>query len=148
MTYAGLKSMIYAGVEAEDPRVQAALDWIGRFYTLAENPGMGDAGLYYYFHTFGKALQATGKDSVRDAGGSVHDWRRELIATLAQRQQSNGSWVNANDRWLEGDAELVTAYALLAISYLSLATSTQAYACRIDGYRALALATILAFPYS
>ena len=28
MTYAGLKSMIYAGLDRDDPRVKAALDYI------------------------------------------------------------------------------------------------------------------------
>jgi len=48
MTYAGLKSMIFAGLTADDPRVKAALSWLARHYTLDENPGLGDAGLYYY----------------------------------------------------------------------------------------------------
>ena len=58
MTYAGLKSMIYAGVSPDDPRVKAAHEWIRKNYTLEQNPGMGDAGLYYYYHTFAKALSA------------------------------------------------------------------------------------------
>ncbi len=33
MTYAGLKSMIYAGLTATDPRVKAASEWIRRNYT-------------------------------------------------------------------------------------------------------------------
>lgn len=39
MTYAGLKSFLYAGVSKEDPRVQGALGWIRAHYTLDENPG-------------------------------------------------------------------------------------------------------------
>lgn len=46
-----------------------------------------------------------------------HDWRAELRAELARRQQPNGSWVNDTDRWMEGDPILVTGYALLALSY-------------------------------
>lgn len=117
MTYAGLKSMIFAGVGPADPRVKAATTWIGNNYTLATNPGLGDAGLYYYFHTFAKALDAMKSDHVTDAKGVEHDWRSELILELARRQQPDGSWLNENDRWLEGDANLVTAYALLALSY-------------------------------
>lgn len=48
MTYAGLKSMIYAGISRDDPRVKAVYEWIRRHYTLEENPGMGAQGLYYY----------------------------------------------------------------------------------------------------
>lgn len=118
MTYAGLKSMIYAGVGPDDPRVKAAVGWLKKHYTLAENPNMGAAGLYYYYHTFAKALDALKQDRFIDAKGKAHDWRAELTRELARRQQRDGSWVNTeNDRWLEGDANLVTAYALLALSY-------------------------------
>jgi len=117
MTYAGLKSMIYAGVKADDPRVKAALEWAQKHYGLATNPGMGDAGLYYYYHTFAKALDAAGLDTIKDDQGTEHDWRRELIMELAGRQKPNGSWVNDNPRWLEGDPALVTGYALLALAY-------------------------------
>ena len=117
MTYAGLKSMIYAGVGLDDPRVDAALNWIRQNYALDSNPGLGDAGLYYYYHTFAKALHATDQDGITDAAGIRHDWRAELIRELARRQQADGSWVNENNRWLEGDSNLVTGYALLALSY-------------------------------
>lgn len=117
MTYAGLKSMIYAGVDANDPRVKAAIKWIQKNYDLKSNPGMGDAGVYYYFHTFAKALDALKQDTVEDATGKKHDWRAELITELAKRQQEDGSWVNKTDRWMEGDANLVTGYVLLTLSH-------------------------------
>lgn len=118
MTYAGLKSMIFAGVDKDDSRVEAALEWIRNHYELKSNPGMGHAGLYYYYHTFAKALATIGEDTVVDESGETHDWRADLITTLAQRQRADGSWVNQeNERWLEGDPNLVTAYALLALSY-------------------------------
>jgi squalene-hopene/tetraprenyl-beta-curcumene cyclase len=117
MTYAGLKSMIFAGVGPDDPRVKAALEWIGQHYDLNSNPGMGDAGLFYYYHTFAKALDAIGQDKFIDADGLEHDWRAELVQELARRQRPDGAWVNDNSRWLEGDPNLVTAYALMALSY-------------------------------
>jgi len=117
MTYAGLKSMIYAGVDKDDQRVKAAVEWAKQHYTLDENPGLGDAGLYYYFHTFAKALDAMGQPTVVDDKGVEHDWRQELVDALAARQQENGSWINKNERWLEADPNLVTGYALLALSH-------------------------------
>jgi squalene-hopene/tetraprenyl-beta-curcumene cyclase len=117
MTYAGLKSMIYAGVKPNDPRVKGALSWLKKHYDLKENPGMGQAGLFYYYHTFAKALSAMGQDEFVDEKGIRHDWRKELIAELASRQRADGSWVNGETKWLEGDANIVTAYALLALSY-------------------------------
>jgi squalene-hopene/tetraprenyl-beta-curcumene cyclase len=117
MTYAGLKSMIFAGVGPDDKRVQAAVEWIKKNYSLDANPGMGEAGLYYYYHTFAKALDALGQDEFVESDGTKHNWREELAAELAKRQQDDGSWTNSNARWLEGDANLVTGYALLALSY-------------------------------
>ncbi|NLE39612.1 MAG: terpene cyclase/mutase family protein [Pirellulaceae bacterium] len=117
MGYAGLKSMIYAGLTEDDPRLNAALGWIRKNYDLKQNPGMGTAGLYYYYHTFAKAMDTFGDDYFEDASGVKHDWRKELTEELASRQQPNGSWVNENRRWFETDPNLVTAYSLLALSY-------------------------------
>jgi squalene-hopene/tetraprenyl-beta-curcumene cyclase len=122
MTYSGLKSMIYAGVKADDPRVKAALAWLRQHYDLKNNPGLGNAGLYYYYQVCAKALQALGNEVFEDAGGEKHDWRRELAEEIVGRQRENGSWVNENGRWMEGDPALVTAYALLALSYCRPAT--------------------------
>jgi squalene-hopene/tetraprenyl-beta-curcumene cyclase len=117
MTYAGLKSMVYAGVGPDDPRVVAAVKWIRSHYSISENPGMGQAGLYYYFHTFAKALDAMELVQVTDEKGREHNWRAELGAHLLSLQKPNGSWVNSEKRWMEGDQNLSTAFALLALSY-------------------------------
>ncbi len=117
MTYAGLKSMIFAGVGPEDPRVKAAFGWIQKNYDLSSNPGLGQQGLYYYYHTFAKALDALGNETIQDASGQKHHWRAELIRELAKRQRADGSWANDARRWLEGDPNLATGYALLTLSY-------------------------------
>jgi hypothetical protein len=117
MTYSGLKSMIYAGLTKDDPRVKAVLQWIRKNYDVTSNPGMGSAGLYYYYHTFAKTLDALGVNEIEDAKGVKHDWRRELADELARRQKPNGSWVNADGRWMEGDPNLATSFALLSLSY-------------------------------
>ncbi|WP_437201315.1 prenyltransferase/squalene oxidase repeat-containing protein [Planctomicrobium sp. SH664] len=115
MTYAGLKSMIYAGLTSDDRRVKAAEDWIRKFYTVEDNPGLGQTGLYYYYQTFSKALDVVGEDQFADADGKKHDWRQELAHKLISLQKENGSWVNETPRWYEGDPNLVTAYSLLAL---------------------------------
>jgi squalene-hopene/tetraprenyl-beta-curcumene cyclase len=117
MTYAGLKSMVFAGVGPTDPRVKAATEWVQKNYDLKSNPGQGTAGLYYYYHLFAKALDAMGKDQLVDAEGRSHDWRKELLAELASRQQKNGSWANDNEKWMETDPHLATGFALMALSY-------------------------------
>ncbi|MDB5311432.1 MAG: hypothetical protein JWO38_5634 [Gemmataceae bacterium] len=121
MTYAGIKSMIYCGVGADDPRMKKAVEWAKKNYTLDLNPGMppqfAHRGLYYYYHTFGKTMDVLGEDTFVDAKGVKHDWRADLTAALAKRQRADGSWVNENDRWMEGDPNLVTGYALMALSH-------------------------------
>ena len=118
MTYAGLKSLLYAGVKKDDSRVQAAMTYLQQHYDLDANPGMGAQGLYYYYHIFGKSLDALGEETFTTADGKKHDWRAELVSELVERQQENGSWLNTeSDRWMEGDPNLVTSYALLALSY-------------------------------
>ncbi|MBI1349047.1 hypothetical protein GC163_22475 [bacterium] len=119
MTYAGLKSMVYAGLNKDDPRVKAATDWIRKFYTVEENPGLSQQGVYYYYQMFAKALSTLEVDEFEDAAGQKHDWRKELSGELISRQQANGSWVNENSRWMEGDPNLATAYALMALKYTS-----------------------------
>lgn len=117
MTYAGLKSMIYAGLDKDDERVKAATEWIRKHYSLSENPGLDQQGLFYYYVTFAKTMSALGSESFVDADGKDHDWSAELKSTLATKQLEDGSWINKADRWMEGDKRLVTAYTLLALSY-------------------------------
>ncbi len=117
MTYAGLKSFLYAGIKKDDVRVKAAMDWISRHYDLTKNPGVGQQGLFYYYHVFAKALDAYGEDAITDSNGKAHNWRSDLTMRLAELQGKDGSWTNPADRWYEGDPNLVTAYSLLALSY-------------------------------
>lgn len=117
MTYVGLKSFLYAGVSKDDPRVKAAVKWIGKHYTLDENPGMKKSGLFYYYHTFAKAMDALGEDVFVDADGKKHPWRTELFEKLKGMQAENGSWVNTDASFMENSPELCTAFAVLSLSY-------------------------------
>jgi len=102
MTYAGFKSFMYARLSRDDPRVQAAIDWIRRHWTFEENPDLGQQGLFYYYETAAKALKAWGEDTIVDARRRNHDWRAELSEALLRRQKSEGFWANETDRWFEG----------------------------------------------
>ena len=118
MTYGGLKSFLYAGVSKDDPRVKAAVDWMRRHYTLEENIGMGKAGLFYYYHTFAKAMDAWGENPFADAAGKKHVWRVELFEAIRARQNADGSWRNQGERtFAEDNQDLCTAFALLSLSY-------------------------------
>jgi squalene-hopene/tetraprenyl-beta-curcumene cyclase len=116
MTYAGLKSLLYAEVAKDDPRVKAAIRWITGNYTLDLNPGLNNAqGLYYYYHTFAAALRAYGQEILPDAKGVKHDWRKDLEEKLASVQKPDGSFINTADRWMESNPVLVTSYVVLAL---------------------------------
>jgi squalene-hopene/tetraprenyl-beta-curcumene cyclase len=121
MTYAGIKSLIYCGVDRKDQRIQKALEWIKKNYTVERNPGMPPQrahwGLYYYYHTMAKCLDVLGDDFVVDAMGRKHDWRADLADALARRQNKDGSWRNEQGHWMESNPEVVTGYALMTLSY-------------------------------
>jgi squalene-hopene/tetraprenyl-beta-curcumene cyclase len=121
MTYGGLKSMIYAGLSKDDPRVKAAWNWITHNWTWDENPGIkngqgntAESGLYYYYHTAARALHAYGEPVVTDSQGNKHDWRKELIDKLASLQKPDGSWVG-QAKWMENDPTLATSFAILSL---------------------------------
>lgn len=117
MSYAGLKSMIFAGVNKEDVRVKAVKSFLTKNYTVSSNPGMGETGLYYYLQTMAKALNAVGDDTFEAADGPK-DWKTDLVKQLEKTQRPDGSWVNESVRWMEGDPNLVTGYSLLTLSHL------------------------------
>jgi len=116
MSYAGLMSFIYAGVDKEDPRVTAAVDWLKAHFNLDENPGMGQEGLYYYYFTMAKALNAYGVDVLVLKDGTEVNWRQALAKKLVSLHKHPGYWANENSRWMESDPFLVSAYTLLALS--------------------------------
>jgi squalene-hopene/tetraprenyl-beta-curcumene cyclase len=204
VTYIGFKSYIYAGLTAEDPRVQAAVRWLGDNYSLAENPGIGSDGYYYFMLMMARALHARGEDYlpvtglaplrssiiVRAQPGTTGEpiawdklldgrakvaavlsvpgvspmeaddvrqivlasdddtakawsalrtmrvngwpvavtaqpvlisdpgaWRTDMVLRLASLQQADGSFAVMDDRWMENNPQLVTAYALLALQH-------------------------------
>lgn len=139
MTYAGFKGLLYAGLKKDSPEVKLALEWIQKNYTVAENPGAGTDGLYYYYVTFARALSASGLDlipaapidpatlpfdpsktadpSKPPAPAAPHNWREDLITRLAELQEPDGSFKPFKDRWLETDPVLITAYSLIALQH-------------------------------
>ncbi len=121
MTYGGLKSLIYAGLTKDDSRVKAAWDWISKNWTLDENPGFREAdpataasGMFYYYHTLARCLNAYDEPTIVDSKGTKHDWRVELIAKLGAIQKPDGSWVGEK-RWMEDSPVLATAYSVIAL---------------------------------
>lgn len=117
-SYAGLLSYIYADLKQDDPRVKAVLQWLGDNYTLAENPGMGQQGLFYYFQLITKALNTAGRDHLETSDGRRIEWRSDVAKRLLNLQQADGSWTNPTSRWMESDPVLVTSYCLITLEML------------------------------
>ena len=117
MTYAGLLSYTYCGLDKDDPRVRVAVDWIRQHYTLDENPAMGKQGLYFYYFVMAKSLAAYGERQIVDSEGHSHAWADELADKLIRLQHRQGYWVNEEKRWMENNKALVTAYALIALKH-------------------------------
>lgn len=121
ISYVGWKSMLYAGLKHDDPRVQGVYTWICRHWTLSGNPNMpkeqSQEGVYYYYLALARALQAWGqKDIPVGIGKTPHNWREKLVAELARRVHPDGSFYNDQaSRWSEGNPVLVTAYEVQAL---------------------------------
>ncbi|MDR0871171.1 MAG: terpene cyclase/mutase family protein [Planctomycetaceae bacterium] len=117
MTYAGLKSMIYAGLTKDDKRVKAAYDWISKNYDVEKHPGREYSGLFYYYQTMAKALNVLQLQDITTPDGTKHNWRGDLVKQLLAAQQEDGSWVNdRNGQYMENDPHLVTGFALLVLA--------------------------------
>ncbi|MEZ5559654.1 MAG: prenyltransferase/squalene oxidase repeat-containing protein [Pseudomonadales bacterium] len=118
ITHAGLISLLFAGVDKNDPRVQAAYNWIRANYTLEQNPGAPNRqGMYYYYEAFAKSMKAFNEVEVTDTAGVAHNWRNDLAAKLVSQQKEDGSWVNDDSpRWWEGNPHLCSARAVIALN--------------------------------
>ena len=117
MTFAGLKSLIFSDVKKEDPRVKAAMGWIKKNYAFNRNPGMGNMSLFYYYQTAATALHAYGQPYLGDPKARTRNWAADLAEQLLVMQSSNGSWVNENPKYWEGNRIFTTARAIVALNY-------------------------------
>ena len=117
-TFAGLKSLIFCNVDQDDPRVQDAMRWVKRHFSVTEHPGMGQRSIYYYYYTMSKALTVLGIETLQLENGQNIDWKEELAAELLKRQLKDGSWVNQNRKYMEGYPLLATAYALNTLNLI------------------------------
>jgi squalene-hopene/tetraprenyl-beta-curcumene cyclase len=119
MTYAGLKSLIYAKVDKNDERVIAAYNWISNNFAVETTPLMKNQGLFYYYQTMAKSLNAYGNEIITDQSGTDRAWRYDLADQLLKIQSPEGFWVNENGRWWENNPVLVTAYSILALEEIA-----------------------------
>lgn len=110
MTYAAVLSMCHAKLDRGDPRVRDSLEYCRRNWSVNENPGMGNQGLYYFYDIMARALSASGVEKIGE-----HEWKKELSAKLISLQKPDGSWFNDNNRFWESDPVLCTSFAILVL---------------------------------
>jgi len=118
-TYALLKSLLFAGLKKDHPRVVAAYDWIRRHYSVTENPGLGEKGLYYYYYTMARTLELWGSPTIK-VGNIDRNWAAELAARVISLQDkggkaNDGSWFG-DAKWMEDDHALATAYSVYVLN--------------------------------
>lgn len=123
ITYAGLLALMYAELKTNDPRVVSALDWSARHWSLDENPGMGQEGLFFFYHVLTRALTTAHRELIPLSDGTVLNWREELAKKLISLQKidpatGQGYWINDTGRFWEADPVLATAYSLTALDLL------------------------------
>jgi squalene-hopene/tetraprenyl-beta-curcumene cyclase len=101
--------------------VRSTLDWASRHWTLEENPGVGDQGLYFFYNVIGRSLTAAGIKEIPVAGeeGKTINWSDELIKKVDSLQKEKGNWVNTNGRFWENDPVLSTSYSILSLTFAS-----------------------------
>lgn len=114
-TYNLLKSLLFAGMKKDHPRVAGAYNWVCEHYTVKEHPEMGQQGLYYFYYTMARTLELWGSPVIKSKGVE-RNWAEELARQVVSLQAADGSWVNKQDRWWEGDPTLVTGYTISTLN--------------------------------
>jgi len=121
MTYAGLLSFLYADVSPDDYRVRSAFKWAMNNWSLDENPGMGDKGLYYFYNVLAKGLRVMGYETITLADGRKVSWRQEFVDKVLSLKQleddGTAYWVNEKDKYNESDKTMVTSFMIIALRY-------------------------------
>ena len=93
----GLKSFLYGEEFTSKERIDKALTWLNYCYTLEENPNAASNDFYSYVLNFTKVLDALGLDKFKDKDGNRHNWREDLLISLINKQELNGSWGSKSD---------------------------------------------------
>ncbi len=119
ITYAGLLSMLHSNLSKSDTRVASAIDWASKHWTLEENPGMGEQGLYFFYNIIARAMSASKLEEIPRASGADIKWREEVVVKVISLMQKDGSWINKNGRFWENDPVLSTAYSVIALEFAS-----------------------------
>lgn len=131
-TSAGVWCLFLAGLDIEDQRVAAGLEWLNDNYDWELNPNLETKGLYNYYWGAARANTFSKKSVVIDQNGDYHNWYAELADHLIALQSPEGYWENQDSDWFWEDIpELATAYTLLALETQLLAAVDQSAAAEM-----------------
>ncbi len=97
--------------ESDSDRIERALQWLGRNFSVTRNPGVpGQTWKYYYLY----CLERVGRLTARRFIGE-HDWYREGTAVLlASKSSLKNEWTGVGGD--EGDPRIATSMALLFLA--------------------------------
>ncbi len=96
--------------ESDTDRIERALQWLGRRFSVTQNPGMGGTFKYYYLYCLERVGRLTARRFIGD-----HDWYREGTAELLKNRGSlRDYWQGASIG--ESDPRVATSMALLFLA--------------------------------
>ena len=97
--------------ESDTDRIERALQWLARNFSVSNNPGrQGGSWKYYYLYCLERVGRLTARRFIGD-----HDWYREGTANLlASKGSLNNYWKGVGGD--EGDPRIATSMALLFLA--------------------------------
>lgn len=118
----GLRSLLLLGVDVEDERAQAALNWLTYHFSVEENTNFGTReraimaqGVYfYYLCSLTDALERCGQSELNHSAGPI-PWPRLVAMQLLARQREDDSWRGEVSVMNEDDPTQATALAVLTL---------------------------------
>lgn len=123
MTADGLRALIRCGLPKDHPRVQAALRWLERNYSISTVPGtyapdrevLRDATYYYWVWAVAHAFAGLGMREIETGSGRLK-WAEPLAEELLKRQKPDGSWTNKYTDAKEDDPLVATPWAAAVLA--------------------------------
>ncbi|MFW6134395.1 MAG: prenyltransferase/squalene oxidase repeat-containing protein [Elusimicrobiota bacterium] len=113
----GMIGLLKAG--ASDKKIKKGLKWISENYTWEVNPHYDKRKRdQYYVQALAAALDLTGKETIKDGEGNIHNWYHEAVQKML-REQSEQGW------WKTSEEPLFTTYMLKVLQLKRLKQSIE-----------------------
>jgi Domain of unknown function (DUF4159)/Prenyltransferase and squalene oxidase repeat len=131
MTCAGIGSLIIVGSQSDQlgasaankiqccgqsdenqQRLERAITWMGRNFSVDRNPGLSAGFYFYYMYGLERAGRLSGRRFFVDHQGQNRDWYREGCRMIIRQQIANGSFLGPDSHSSYSD----TAFALLFLA--------------------------------